>query len=392
MPNAKFARSGRSQRRFAAGCRELPAGSLCSPERNRPPYSMLDVERWAFDVCPVKPQQGSALIESQRFIRDFPPPRRYLIGVSAGRDSIALLHLLVDLGYNKLVVCHLNHQLRGRESRRDARFVEKIARDLRLDSEIGSTDVSALARRSKLSIETAARFARFAFFVEAARRRRCSKIFLAHHADDLVETALLNLFRGASPGGMAAMRKISGHRIGKTKLTILRPLLGVWRSEINSYIGERHLEFREDATNAVLHSSRNKIRHRILPDIENQFGRDVRKTIWRAAQIWSEEEALLDSLVSKEMISVPHLVVASVRKMPVALQRRAILCWLRARKIADVSFDVVENVRALIKPDAKAAKVNLPRDRHVRRRAGKIFIERLSSRATSRDLVTKVLR
>ncbi len=340
----------------------------------------------------MKPQQRGALIESQRFIRDFPPSRRYLIGVSGGRDSIALLHLLVDLGYNKLVVCHLNHQLRGRESRRDARFVEKIARDLQLGCEIGSTDVGALAKQSKLSIETAARFGRFAFFVEAARRHRCSRIFLAHHADDLVETALLNLFRGASPGGMAAMRRISVHRIGKTKLTILRPLLGVWRSEINSYIGERHLEFREDATNAVLHSSRNKIRHRILPDIENQFGRDVRKTIWRAAQIWSEEEALLDSLVSKEMISVPHLVVASVRKMPVALQRRAILCWLRARKIADVSFDVVENVRALIKPDAKAAKVNLPRDRHVRRRAGKIFIERLSSRATSRDLVTKVLR
>ena len=336
---------------------------------------MLDVERWAFDVCPVKPQQGSALIESQRFIRDFPPPRRYLIGVSGGRDSIALLHLLVDLGYNKLVVCHLNHQLRGRESRRDARFVEKIARDLRLDSEIGSTDVSALARRSKLSIETAARFARFAFFVEAARRRRCSRIFLAHHADDLVETALLNLFRGASPGGMAAMRRISVHRIGKTKLTILRPLLGVWRSEINSYIGERHLEFREDATNAVLHSSRNKIRHRILPDIENQFGRDVRKTIWRAAQIWSEEEAVLDSLVSTETVSAAHLPVVALRKMPVALQRRTILRWLRMRNVADVSFDIVENVRSLIEPGTKAAKVNLPRDQHVRRRAGKIFVE-----------------
>ena len=323
----------------------------------------------------MKPQQRGALIESQRFISDFPQSRRYLIGVSGGRDSIALLHLLVDLGYNKLVVCHLNHQLRGRESRRDARFVEKIARGLQLDCEIGSTDVGALAKQSKLSIETAARFARFAFFVEAARRRRCSRIFLAHHADDLVETALLNLFRGASPGGMAAMRKISVHRIGKTKLTILRPLLGVWRSEINSYIGERHLEFREDATNAVLHSSRNKIRHRILPDIENQFGRDVRKTIWRAAQIWSEEEAVLDSLVSTETVSAAHLPVVALRKMPVALQRRAILCWLRARKIADVSFDVVENVRALIKPDAKAAKVNLPRDQHVRRRAGKIFVE-----------------
>src|SRR5882724_7976975 len=171
------------------------------PGKKPAPYSTLDVERWALDVCLVKPQQGSPLIEYQRFIRDLPPSRRYLIGVSGGRDSIALLHFLVDLGYNKLVVCHLNHQLRGRESRRDARFVEKIARDLQLDSEIGSTDVGALAKQSKLSIETAARFARFAFFVEAARRRRCSRIFLAHHADDLVETALLNLFRGASPGG-----------------------------------------------------------------------------------------------------------------------------------------------------------------------------------------------
>ena len=128
------------------------------------------------------------------------------------------------------------------------------------------------------------------------------------------------------------MRKISIHRIGKTQLTILRPLLGLWRSEIDAYVSQRHLEFREDATNAVLHSSRNKIRHRILPDIEKQFGRDVRKTIWRGAQIWSEEEVLLDSLVSTETISVSHLAVVALRKMPVALQRRTILRWLRARK------------------------------------------------------------
>src|SRR5437764_7479641 len=215
----------------------------------------------------MRSPQPTRLIESGTLFRDFPPPRRYLIGVSGGRDSIALLHLLVDLGYNKLVVCHLNHQLRGRESRRDARFVEKIARNLRFDCEIGSTDVGALAKRSKLSIETAARFARLAFFVEVARRRRCSRIFLAHHADDLVETALLNLFRGASPGGMAAMRKISVHRIGKTGLTILRPLLGVWRSEINSYIEQQGLKFCEDRTNREMSSSRNRIRHRILPYI-----------------------------------------------------------------------------------------------------------------------------
>jgi tRNA(Ile)-lysidine synthase len=325
----------------------------------------------------VKPQRRRVLIESEQLLRDFPPSKRYLIGVSGGRDSIALLNLLVDLGYKKLVVCHLNHQLRGAASRGDARFVEGIARKFLLDCEIGSTDVGALARRSKLSTETAARFARLAFFVEVARRRGCSRIFLAHHADDLVETALLNLFRGASPGGMAAMRKISIHRIGKTKLTILRPLLGVWRSQIDSYISQHQLQFREDATNAVLHSSRNKIRHRILPDIEKQFSRDVRKTIWRAAQIWSEEETMLDSLVSSQMISGTHLAVVALRKMPVALQRRAIYRWLRARNVADVSFDVVENVRSLIESGAKAAKVNLPRDQHARRRARRIFIEKI---------------
>jgi tRNA(Ile)-lysidine synthase len=323
----------------------------------------------------MKPQQRRGLIESERFLRNFPPSSRYLIGVSGGRDSIALLNLLVDLGYKKLVVCHLNHQLRGASSRNDARFVEKVARNLRLDCEIGSTDVGALAKRSKLSIETAARFARLAFFVEVARRRRCSRMFLAHHADDLVETALLNLFRGAGPGGMAAMRKFSIHRISKTELTILRPFLGLWRSEIDSYVRQNKLEFREDATNAALHSSRNKIRHRILPDIEKQFSRDVRKAIWRAAQIWSEEEAVLDSLVPRETISAANLSVAPLRKMPVALQRRTIHRWLRARKVADVSFDTVENVRTLIEPGAKIAKVNLPRGQHARRRAGRIFVE-----------------
>src|SRR5438309_6430712 len=270
----------------------------------------------------MRSPQRRALIESERFLRDFPPSNRYLIGVSGGRDSIALLNLLVDLGYKKLVVCHLNHQLRGASSRGDARFVEKVARNLKLDCEIGSTDVGALAKRSKLSIETAARFARFAFFVEVARRRCCLRIFLAHHADDLVETALLNLFRGASPGGMAAMRKISIHRIGKTQLTIQRPLLGVWRAQIDTYINYRHLEFREDATKVVLHSPRNKIRHRILPDIEKQFGRDVRQTIWRAAQIWSEEEAVLDSLVPIDLTAVATLSVTTLRKLPAALQRR----------------------------------------------------------------------
>jgi tRNA(Ile)-lysidine synthase len=224
-----------------------------------------------------------------------------------------------------------------------------------------------------LSIETAARLARFAFFVEVARRRRrCSRIFLAHHADDLVETALLNLFRGASPGGMAAMRKISIHRIGKTKLTILRPLLGVWRSEINSYIEQQGWKFCEDRTNRELSSSRNRIRHRILPYINKTFGREVSKAIWRAAAIWVEEESFLDSMTP---VVGPRLNVIELRKLAVPLQRRAIVGWLRRNRVPNAGFDLVEKVRSLMEPSSLLSKINVAGDRHIRRRAKTIFIE-----------------
>ena len=262
--------------------------------------------------------------------------------------------------------------MRGAASGADARFVEKVARNLGLDCEIGSTDVGVLAKRSKLSIETAARFARLAFFVEVARHRRCSRIFLAHHADDLVETALLNLFRGASPGGMAALRQVSIHGLGKTKLTILRPLLGVWRHEIDSYVRERALQFREDKTNAQLNSSRNKIRHAVLPGIEKTFGRDVSKAIWRAAMIWADEELFLDAMTPGTEL---RLDVAELRQLAIPLQRRTIVRWLRRNRVANVGFDLVEKVRALVDPSSSISKVNVPGDRHIRRRSKKIFLQ-----------------
>src|SRR5262249_34979050 len=185
-------------------------------------------------------------------LRTFPAKGRYLIGVSGGRDSVALLHWLVNLGYKKLIVCHLNHRLRGRASLADARFVEAIARKYNAEFELQSVNVRALAATQEMSIETAAREARYKFFAEIARRRKCYTVFLGHHADDLVETFLINLFRGAGTTGLRAMREISARRIGDVRLTIIRPFLGIWRSEINSYIREHQLKFREDASNKSL--------------------------------------------------------------------------------------------------------------------------------------------
>lgn len=306
-------------------------------------------------------------------LRTFPSAGRYLVGVSGGRDSVALLHWLVNLGYKKLIVCHLNHQLRGRSSDADARFVEKVAEKYQLDFELASANVRALASKKKLSIETAARDVRYSFFGKVAKRRSCHTIFLAHHADDLVETFLINLFRGAGTTGLAAMREISTRRVDGVEVAIVRPLLGVWRKEIDNYVHEHRLKFREDASNKNLAPVRNRIRLRLIPHLEKLLGRNVRQNIRRAAMIAGEEENWIDGQLpdSRDV----ELSVATIRVLPIALQRRAILKWLRAQNISEVGFDVIERVRSLLDPTGRVAKINLAHDRHARRRAGKIFIE-----------------
>ena len=306
-------------------------------------------------------------------MRNFPRDARYLIGVSGGRDSIALLHWLVNLGYNKLIVCHLNHQLRGQSSAADARFVQKLAAKYRVGFELGAANVRALARKKKMSLETAAREARYSFFSKAAKRRRCHKIFLAHHADDLVETFLLNLIRGAGLTGLGGMRDVSSRQIHGVDLTILRPLLSIWRSDIDKYVRECHLRFREDATNKNLAPTRNRIRNRIIPYLEKILDRNIRQNLWRTATIAAEEENWLDKEVP-DLTNV-DLSVPKLRALPVALQRRAILKWLRVQNISGVGFEVIERVRLLLDPNVRTAKVNLPQDRHARRRAKTIFIE-----------------
>jgi tRNA(Ile)-lysidine synthase len=184
---------------------------------------------------------------------------------------------------------------------------------------------------------------------------------------------LINLFRGSGATGLGAIREVSKRRVEDVDLTIVRPFLGVWRSEIDNYVRKHRLKFREDASNKHLAPLRNRIRRRIIPYLEKTLDRNIRQSIRRAAVIAAEEESWIEDQLPDTTDS--ELAVEQLRDLPVALQRREILKWLRARKIANVGFDVVEDVRSLLGHDARVAKVNLPQDRHVRRQAGKIFVE-----------------
>jgi tRNA(Ile)-lysidine synthase len=324
---------------------------------------------------PVKSPSKKELGLDPHIAAQFPVSRRYLVGVSGGRDSVALLHRLTELGYRRLIVCHLHHKLRGRAGTADARFVKRLATQLNVDFELGKADVARLARQTKQSIETAGRMARYQFFARVARRRRCRRIFLGHHADDLVETFLINLFRGTGPTGFGGIRRVARQTVDGLQLEVIRPMLGVWRSEIDAYIKSRRLKFRDDETNETFGPLRNRMRRRIIPYIEKQFGRQVRGAVWRAAAIAADEADWLTGLVDSKQTKGRELAVKELREQPRALQRRTIHRWLQSHDVTDLNFETIERVRALLDPDAREAKTNLPRGRHARRRAGKIFIE-----------------
>jgi len=305
-------------------------------------------------------------------LRDFPLTSRYLVGVSGGRDSVTLLHWLVETGYRNLVICHLNHQLRGVTAKADARFVEKLALKYKLEFASDSANVRALAARKRISSEMAGRDARYKFFAAVAKKKKCRTIFLGHHADDLIETFLINLFRGAGTKGLGGMREVSVRPIEGVDLTIVRPFLGIWRTEIDRYVRAKRLKFREDASNRDLSPLRNRLRHKVIPYLEKTLGRNIRPSIWRAAAITTEEESFFDELLPA---TLTELQVKELRALALPLQRRMLREWLRKHRVSEANFAVVERVRALVDLTSRVAKTNLPGNRHARRRAGKLFIE-----------------
>jgi tRNA(Ile)-lysidine synthase len=300
-----------------------------------------------------------------------PLDKSALIGVSSGRDSVALLHALLARGFRKIVVCHLDHGLRA-ESAADARFVRSLARTWKVPCVIEHADVAARAKRRKQSIETTAREARYEFFARVAAKRGCARLFLAHHADDQVETLLFNLLRGSGAAGLGGMRACSTRTIRGVALTIHRPLLGVWREEIDAYVAAHGLDFREDASNADPRHTRNWLRHELLPAIERAFGRDVRPALWRTAEILRSESEVLEAMLPAGT-DEQTLALSTLRVLPLGLLRRRLHAWLRARGVPQIGFEEVERVRDLL--EGAHAKVNLPGGWHARRRAGWIFLE-----------------
>jgi tRNA(Ile)-lysidine synthase len=237
----------------------------------------------------------------------FGPAERILLAVSGGADSTALLYVmqrLVDEGIlnTELLCAHINHQLRGYEADLDEQFVIAQAGRLSLPITTKRVDVCEFARQNKLSIETSARKLRLESLLEIARANNCFFVATAHQKNDNAETILHRLLRGTGFRGLAGIWPVQAFTGGFTPLDnsanmdttqnttisngvkFIRPLLCVQRDEIIEYLQERNLKWREDHTNADCTYTRNYIRHRLLPALQQDYTGSIVEELSRLAQ------------------------------------------------------------------------------------------------------------
>ena len=187
------------------------------------------------------------------------PGERIVIGLSGGVDSICLFHILRELGY-ELEAVHVNHGIRGEEAKRDEAFVRKLCGQYNIPFHGYGYDVPKISKEKHLSEEEAGRMVRRQAFSEVMQKTGGKYIALAHHGNDRAETFLFHLSRGTGVKGLSSMKPVENK--------FIRPLLWAKRTEIEQYVQEMGYEFVEDATNASVEYTRNKIRHQMIPLFE----------------------------------------------------------------------------------------------------------------------------
>lgn len=301
------------------------------------------------------------------FARLLPRGRKILVAVSGGVDSMVLLRILHQHSRPhrwKLVVAHLNHGLRGRSSDADQRLVEKVADDLKIAVIAERADVRAMARQGGNSIEMAARRVRHAFLASAARENGISIVATAHHADDQVELFFLRLFRGAGADGLSGMGPL-GISPADPRIRIVRPLLRVTRAQIEAYARAERIPFREDASNTSPDFMRNRIRHTLLPLLEQEFQPAIRQVIRRAMDLLAAE-ADFSGDAALRWLAKPEADFDGLHR---AVQRRVLQLQLITNGIAP-DFELIEWLR---RHPEKSCTVESGRE--IRRdRAGRVII------------------
>lgn len=221
---------------------------------------------------------------------------KVIAGVSGGADSICLLFVLLELQKRipfEMVVVHVNHGLRGEDADGDEAYVRDLCNKYGITCEIYSENVELIAKKRKQSTEEAGRDVRRAAFKKTMEMYGGTKIALAHHKNDSVETFFMNLARGTGIKGLGGIRPVAG--------VYIRPLLCLTRTEIEAYLKEKEISYREDATNASDDYTRNRIRNHVLPYMEQEVNAKTVSHISETMTQLQEIQTFLEEQTKKSM-------------------------------------------------------------------------------------------
>jgi tRNA(Ile)-lysidine synthase len=296
----------------------------------------------------------------------FEPGDSVLVAVSGGPDSVALIHILNTISgeYSlRLAVAHLNHCLRGRESDRDAEFVAALAESFDWPFFLEKKDVRAFQRRRHLSPEEAARLVRYEFYDAVASQEPFNKIGLGHHGDDNAELVLMNLLRGSGPLGLSGIAPVRNNNI-------VRPLIGLKRSQILDYISEKKIAFLTDSSNMDLAYRRNKIRHHLIPELKKSYNPAIVDSLNRLGEILQAEDQWIDDAIepvfsdcvlnrASEWIS---LALPGVSGLDLAAGRRIVrkAIFYVKKDLRRITFFHVDAVLELAKKGQAGSSLDLP--------------------------------
>jgi tRNA(Ile)-lysidine synthase len=254
------------------------------------------------------------------------PGDRVVVAVSGGADSVALLHALWELRGElrlSLTVAHLDHGLRP-EGEKEAAFVRKLARKVGAPFHCGKADVGSCMKERGLSVQEAAREVRYAFLAGLAQKNRASKIALGHTADDQAESVVMRILRGSGTRGLSGIPPV---RDG----IYVRPLIEVWREEIESFLKGKRVSYLTDPSNTSLHYLRNRVRHELLP-LLRQYNPRVRQVLVQMADIFRAEEEFWQKYLTEKFPCVvrsrrkEHLIldVPSLLAQPLPIRLRCL--------------------------------------------------------------------